>query len=407
MSQPIRIEQSIASDDSRTLAYLVVVAGICAALHVWKLPPALPVLQQELGFTLVQSGFLMSFVQLAGMSLGLASGLLAEKIGLRRCMLTGLALLVIASASSALLNTAFALLFFRAVEGIGFLLVVMPAPGLIKRLVPAAYLSRVLGLWGSYIPIGTVIVLIGGSWVLDIANWRVLWIVLALVTIAMAGLLWRFIPPDPHHHGAQSAASPRSSWLGLTRTTLGSQNVWLVALTFAVYAMQWVAVISFLPSIYAQAGISGTQAGFLTAIAGGSNVIGNIWAGRLSHKGVRPHVLLWIGFATMAVSSFCAFGLDIAAVYQFLGVVVFSAIGGFIPATLFLLALRVAPSPQTTSMTVGWLQQCSACGQFLGPPFVAWVVTMTGGWQWTWVVTSAFAMIGMVLAARLGRLTRP
>ena len=49
-----------------------VLAGVSAALHVGKLPPALPVLREALGVSLVQAGFLLSLVQLAGMTLGLA-----------------------------------------------------------------------------------------------------------------------------------------------------------------------------------------------------------------------------------------------------------------------------------------------------------------------------------------------
>ncbi len=46
----------------------------CARLHVGKLPPAIPVLRDALGVTLLQAGFLLSLVQLAGMTLGLAVG---------------------------------------------------------------------------------------------------------------------------------------------------------------------------------------------------------------------------------------------------------------------------------------------------------------------------------------------
>src|SRR5690606_40934914 len=52
------------SVDTTALAYLVVLAGIATALHIWKLPPALPALQAELGLTLVESGFLLSLVQM-------------------------------------------------------------------------------------------------------------------------------------------------------------------------------------------------------------------------------------------------------------------------------------------------------------------------------------------------------
>jgi CP family cyanate transporter-like MFS transporter len=71
-------------------SWVIVWAGVCAALHVGKLPPALPVLQDTLGISLVQAGFLLSAVQIASMTLGLAAGLSADTLGLRRSMLAGL-----------------------------------------------------------------------------------------------------------------------------------------------------------------------------------------------------------------------------------------------------------------------------------------------------------------------------
>ena len=50
----------------------MVLAGVSAALHVGKLSPALPVLQQVMGMSLLQAGFLLSLVQLAGLLFGLA-----------------------------------------------------------------------------------------------------------------------------------------------------------------------------------------------------------------------------------------------------------------------------------------------------------------------------------------------
>ena len=59
-------------------AYGVIFSGVVAALQIGKLPPALPELSQTLGLSLMQSGFLLSLVQLAGMTLALAVGLTAE-----------------------------------------------------------------------------------------------------------------------------------------------------------------------------------------------------------------------------------------------------------------------------------------------------------------------------------------
>jgi MFS family permease len=85
----------------------------------------------------------------------------------------------------------------------------------------------------------------------------------------------------------------------------------------------------------------------------------------------------------------------------------FSLVGGLVPATLFVLALTLAPTPQTASATIGWMQQCSSLGQFAGPPLVAWVVHTAGNdWQWTWVATSTLSALGILLALAIRTRTR-
>ncbi len=409
-------------------ALCLVLAGICAALHIWKLPPALPALQAEFSLDLVQSGFLLSIVQMGGMTLGLLIGLVAERIGLRRCVMTGLAILAAASAAGTRFDTAAMILLFRGIEGCGFLMVAMPAPSLIRRLVPPASLSRVMGLWGCYMPTGTVIILIGGAWLLSLGDWRMLWILLGALTFAMLLLTWALVPADPRAPAnpravvdSRAAANPRAgadsrpptpagqaragedaaarpSALRMVRLTLSSRDVWMIALTFGVYAAQWIAVIGFLPTIYAAGGIAGTTAGLLTALVAGANIIGNLLAGRLLHGGLPARRLIIIGFVTMIACAFAAFGAGLPTAAQFAAILVFSAVGGLIPATLFVLAIALAPTPHTTTTTVGWMQQCSSLGQFSGPPVVAWVVNLAGGWQWTWLATSAYAVVGIALA---------
>ena len=135
-------------------AVIVVLAGISAALHIGKLPPALPVLRDALHIGLVQAGFLLSLVQVAGMTLGLAMGAAADSLGPRRTMVLGLVILSLASAAGGMVSTAEALLALRGLEGVGFLLASLPAPGLIRRLVEPARLNAMLGLWGAYMPFG-------------------------------------------------------------------------------------------------------------------------------------------------------------------------------------------------------------------------------------------------------------
>ncbi len=385
-------------------ALIVIAAGVCAALHIGKLPPAITTLREALGMTLVQAGFLLSLVQVAGMSCGVAFGVLADSLGLRRSMALGLVVLAAASAIGGLAQGVVMLMVLRAIEGFGFLLVVLPAPGLVRRLVAPQRVSVMLGLWGAYMPLATALALLIGPLYISALGWRAWWWGLAAVSLVMAAVLLRCVP-------AALAAQPAAGapWMQRLRQTLAEPGPWLVALTFATYSGQWLAVIGFLPAIYMQAGVSGAATGVLTALAAGANMVGNVGAGRLLRRGIAPARLLAIGFVTMALASAATFagtgGAGLPAWARFVAVLLFSGVGGLVPATLFALAVRVAPSESTLSTTIGWMQQWSAAGQFLGPPLVAWIASLTGGWQFTWLATGACSAAGLLLARALARLS--
>ena len=393
-------------------AWVVIGAGVAAALHVGKLSPALPALSDALGVTLVQAGFLLSLVQLAGMALGLLVGLSADALGLKRSLLAGLLLLTGASVLGGWARDVQTLLVLRAVEGLGFLLVSMPAPSLIRRLVPSERMSAMLGLWGAYMPLGTAAALLLGPLVITLTGWASWWWLLAGATLAMAAWVSAWVPEDRRHSPAEPGAPcTGQGWWERLRRTLRSPGPWLVALTFAMYSGQWLAVIGFLPTIYAQAGVAGSASAVLTALVAAVNMVGNIASGRLLGRGMRPQLLLYTGFAAMGLGTLLAFfvwpltsaGEGLPAGLRFIAVLLFSMVGGVIPGTLFSMAVRLAPGEATVSTTVGWMQQWASFGQFAGPPLVAWVASQVGGWHWTWAVTGVCSMAGLALAFLLGR----
>jgi len=408
-------------------SWVIVLTGMCAALHVAKIPPALPVLQAELGLTLLQAGFLLSAVQVASMTLGLLVGLSVDGLGLKRSMLFGLGLLFAASALGGFAHHAVVLMLLRALEGLGFLCVVMPAPSLIRRTVLPEQLNGRMGWWGTYMPTGNALALLVGPLFVVSLGWHVWWWLLSGVTLIT--FFWvRAAVPDVQvvsapsantkldtSDGDKSVSSANSSantngnnsaWRERLKSTVTNKGPWLVSLSFAVYASQWMAVVGFLPTVYAQMGLSAGLTGVLTACVALVNVSGNIMSGRLLQRGWPARRLLQIGFACMALGAIGAFAQwqmqSLPTVAKFLCVVMFSAVGGLIPGTLFSTAVRLAPSENTVSTTVGFMQQLSAAGQFLGPPLVAWVAVLVGGWQWTWVVTVSLSVIGLWLAQRIG-----
>jgi MFS family permease len=387
-------------------ALIVILSGVVAALHIGKLPPAIPVLREALGLTLVQAGFLLSLVQVAGMSVGVVFGVLADGLGSRRSMTLGLWVLAGVSALGGLAQGVAPLMLLRATEGFGFLLVVLPAPGLVRRLVAPHRVSAMMGLWGAYMPLATALALLLGPLAIASMGWRGWWWVLAASSAVMALWLRQAVPADAR----PGSNAPSSHWVARLRETLSARGPWLVAVTFAMYSGQWLAVIGFLPSIYAQSGVAGPMAGALTAGVAAANIAGNVGAGRLLQRGVPPAHLMATGFVTMALAAAATFASgaegELPPALRYGAMLLFSSVGGLVPATLFALAVRLAPSEGTLATTIGWMQQWSSFGQFAGPPLVAAVASAVGGWQWTWVATGACSVAGLMLTAALARASR-
>ena len=221
----------------------------------------------------------------------------------------------------------------------------------------------------------------------------------------MACALWWLVPAQADARRPGAATGLR----GRIARTVRSRGPWLASAAFAVYSAQWLAVVGFLPTIYAQAGLPTAFAAVATALAAAVNMVGNIASGRLLQRGWRAPVLLQCGYAAMLAGAVIAFAPwatgDSAAlaVVRYAGVLLFSALGGLVPGTLFSVAVRVAPDEGSLSTTVGWMQQWSAFGQFVGPPLAAWAAARAGGWQAMWWITGSFALAGMGVALAIAR----
>ncbi len=374
-------------------AALVVAAGIVAAMHVGKVAPAIPVLQAQLGLTLVQAGWLLSLSQMAGMLSAVLIGMVADGMGLRRSLLTGLTLLGLLSLLTGLANSAPQLLVMRAIEGAAILMVIVPGPALLRTLVDPTRLSSAMGFWGTFMPTGTAAALLLGPPLMAHEGWSTWWITLGGLALLMAAVFAWGVP-----RGASRAFQLDSHRLiAVWRTP----QVWRVALAFACYSGQWLVVIGFLPTLLQSGGTTAAAAGTLAAIASAANIAGNLIGGRLLQRGVPSHKVLTIGFSAMAIGAFVVFTTPPTTplAIKLAAVLVFSGVGGMIPGSLFSLAVKAAPSDDTASTALGWTTQMSMLGQFCMPPVVAALATAHGGWGLSWVVTGALCLVGVGLVS--------
>lgn len=399
-SHTAQIDETKTTTDRAWLAVLA--AGIAAAMHIWKLPAALAGIQADLGTSLVQAGLLLGIIQLASVVGGLATALCGEMAGLRRVLISGLLLLSAASALGAVAPSTEWLMAARTLEGVGFLLAVVVAPALIRKVAAPQRLHVALASWATFQGTATLLGLSAGALFLQAAGWREWWLVMAALTLLPVPLLLRRVPKDV----APAEAGLRSALRRVGRT-VATRRPWIIGVVFACYTAQWMAVLGFLPSIYRSAGLDGPWPGILSALVGGVNAIGALSAGPLIQRGLSERKIIFWTFLLMSAASVATFAVGWEStgsgiLFQFALIAVFSAVGGLIPAAVTSYSVRIAPTDGSVTAVLGLTQQIFNVGNFLGPMLFAFLASTTGGWGPTWWLTCGLSTAGMALLVFLG-----
>ena len=389
---PTRIRQH----GENTTWIVVVVCGVIAAMHIWKLPSALTEVQGDLSIDLVQAGLLLGLVQLAGMLGGIPASVVSEHVGLRRTMALGLALLVVGTVISALATMSGVMMAARALEGIGYLSVTVTAPALIRRETPTHRLTIAMGAWAGFQGTATFIAVLGSSLLLQVTDWRMWYWMMAVITAVGIPLLVRYTAPDPPREGGVGAAFHRV-WI-----TMRSWKPWVAGAVFSCYTIQWTAVIGFLPTVYQEYGVGAVLGGALSAVAGGINAVGAVLAGFLLQRGLSIRSLVVTAFMVMGITAIGVYAVDWSTlpgtfITQFILVCIFSMVGALIPTSMFRIAVDLAPPGGSPPAVVGLMNQMQNTGNFLGPVVLAWLAAQAGGWHTSWWLTTTAGALGIAL----------
>jgi MFS family permease len=373
---------------------LLVAAGIVAAFHIGKVPPALPSIRAELGATLRQAGWLLSTVNLISALGGMAIALTADRLGHLRLVVLGTSLSIAASLCGAFVAGVDGLLASRTVEGLGFIAVVVAIPPLLLRIARPDDQRVAMALWSSYMPAGAGTMMLVSALVLPEMSWRIAWLVAAGASAAMlAALLLGALPR------AELASMPavRRPILREMAEVAGSGGAMAIAVCFGAYACCWFAIVGFLPTLQIERlHLSASTAAIVTALVSIVNVCGNLASGWLFRHGVA-RVTMIVGAAVPM--AFCAAGIFVEGLPDLLRLILaalYSAVIGVVPGALFTAVPVHAPRPQLVGACTGLLMQGSNLGGLLGPPITAALVT-AGGWPAAAWLTSV--ALGIVTAA--------
>ena len=384
------------------LVLILVGAGIISAFQVGKVPPLLPDIKTELNISLFYAGWILSIFNITGLILGTCTGAIADTIGHRKLLIFGLAIQALGCFLGSFASSFNLLLVARLFEGTGFLAVVVSTPTLIFQVVRKKDLKVALSIWTAYLPAGVAFVMFIIPFISKFTDWRGVWQSNSFLLIFYLILLVKATS-----HITPFKRTNKLSIKNLIRDiikTWASPGPLLLALIFTTYALQWLAVMGFLPTLLMERfEFPKSTASFLTAIMVGMNIIGNLAGGHLLKYGVKRWALIALTSFIMGCCSFAIYS-DSTFYINYAGCLLFSLIGGLIPAAVIGGAPVYAPSDKLISTTTGMLIQGGQSGQVFGPTILALIVSTTGTWSSGFFFLGSVAGLGVVASLGLAKL---
>jgi DHA1 family inner membrane transport protein len=377
--------------------WAIFASGLVAGAYMTKVAPALPGLRDELGLTLVESGFIATTFNLMGMLVGMLAGVLCDRFGHKRLALCGIIILAAGGALGAFAWGFGSLLFARFLEGVGFIAFSVSAVALMNAAAATPRdRAKALGLWSAYMPTGGAIALFAAPWLISAWGWRGLWMAFSVSAVLSALALARVVAVS--HYGQVSS-------MRLVAESLARGGNIAMAALFAFYVAQWTSIMVWLPTfLIDEHRASGAAAALATALFVLINAPGNLAGGWLLARGVPRGTLIVAGSAIAALCEIGMFADALPAALRYAMVLAFSLAAGVIPASVFSGLPVHARSPQHIGTGNGIVMQASQIGQFLGPLALAWIATRFGGWEASLWALLAFAAGAALCGVAIGKI---
>lgn len=380
---------------------LALAAGYIVGLQVGKVPPALPTLEAELGLSRVVAGLIASSFYGIGAVFGVAGGLLIDRVGVRRMIVAGGAVMAFASLAGGFVDSGMLLLTTRVVEGFGFATLTVAAPKLIVAATATGMRRFALGAWGTYMPIGMALSLVIATAFLGSIGWRSLWFLHAGLTLLFLAVFAH--GTAPRRWQTQPVAGDALDRAGV-RATLTRPGPWLFGACFVLFSIQWLALMTWLPTFLIETqGRSLAGAALLTALIVSVTALGAVAGASLMHRGASRWLLIGTAYLAMGACSALLFASFTPEATKIPLAICFTLAGGLLPAACLEGGAAHAPSQAQVATASGFVAQGAAIGSVLGPPLLAAVTQLFGDWETAWSVMLACPGIGLAAAAAVRR----
>ena len=385
--------------------YRWVILGVCLfgfmQVHIHRVgfAPLIPTFMGDLGITYAAAATIMTAYFWTYALVQVPVGVLADRLGPRRMMLTFLGILVVGVIAFPLSRDYTQSLVTRSLIGLGAAGIWLPGLRLIHEWFPPQERGRATGLFSAGGGIGGTAGLVLVPALAEHLGWRWGYAMTLLPLLTTLALIYLFVRPGPLAERRSAAAVPRGT-AAVLRDVLGVAALWPINVAVLFSYGAFISLVTFLPAfLMRQEGLTPGRAGLVTGLITAGTVVSWPLAGFISDWIGRRKVI-YLFSQGMCVLSCLAFALLVpgtgwagaALVALFTGLM----LGGLV--TPFVMVVELFPSDLIGTAS-GVVNTFCFAGSLLIPVLIGKILDVSGSFPAAFTACAAFEAVALASAA--------
>ncbi|MFQ5997794.1 MAG: nitrate/nitrite transporter [Candidatus Bathyarchaeia archaeon] len=275
---------------------LLFVTFFTLILHWIGFAPLLPAIKNALGISFSEIGFLAATVSFAYMVMGIVGGILYDRFNARWLLRIGFVVAGVAALARGFATDFTSILVVHIVLGAALAQIFIGLPRLTAQWFPAKETGFASGVYFLGWPIGTIFVLSASPIFLQVlGEWTSVFRAYGIWSILLLAIWWT-LAREPREAISERTFETSTSrhFLEGVKVAFRNREVWLLASLFFCVLGISTGVITWLPAILENQGLSSVSAGFVAATIPAGFAVGSVLLGTFSDKSRLRKPFMWI-----------------------------------------------------------------------------------------------------------------